>query len=233
MSSAAPGEADGGAPLGNPGTGLRSIRWAWALWSTVSLLLLLYLVLAAVVSHAVTTPLTLSEGARVEMMLVRLFPDTLGLELEFRKDTDFRVKHGDWKYREDASAPGYLRRDQPGLPIRLRVSVSGGAPVLYEALYTTTTGVSYIRRRMTTDLSVEHGLRSLEPAPDVRPALSPGITRVAIEVESVSPALAGETTWSSSSLKSISWPVPVSPATCLLSHCSFPTSPLFNSCGRS
>jgi hypothetical protein len=79
-------------------------------------------------------PLILSKGERTTVSVTRVFPEELGLELQFRREPwEKRPELGSYTTRGDPWKDGYLEFESPGEPV-LIVAETGGGRVAYEAM---------------------------------------------------------------------------------------------------
>jgi hypothetical protein len=170
----------------------RPIKRSWLIWLAVSVAWSAYCLAGYVASQSASTQLTLQPGASSKVRVLRLADDDLRMELVFRGDHGARRSElGEWVLSSNEMNSGFLRFATPGAAVRVAASTSDGVPVTYEAMPTSSYRANETRRRLTSDLSVEHGVWRWPPRyKDL--VLHRGYNDLKVEVVSVEPALAGE-----------------------------------------
>ena len=172
--------------------GMARIRPAWIIWAIVSFSLVIYIGMSQIASHTTTVRLQLDAANVVHVRLFRLFDDTLGFGLGFRRnEREQRPELG--SYVSFDKKEGSLKF-QPGAEVHILVSAPSSAPLQYEAMpLENVYRRDHNERWMTANLSIKPGVYRWPP-PSSMPVthLHAGFNFVDFEVASVGEPFAGE-----------------------------------------
>lgn len=182
--------------IGEPQRTLRKMRSRlkihWVCWSTLTLLFSLAMVAFELSSTPSDAYLSLNPGATGDVSVFRLFPASLALDVEFKRNGwhDKRPELGVYRYNANFRESGYLEFKQPGEPVTIRITSDSGIDKLFEALPSSGYNASVITRNLV--VGNEDGTPHRFKWPPRRETLRAGISHLSITVVDVGPTLVGE-----------------------------------------